>query len=667
MRYLLSLILSLIGWPVLAMSANSADSLLNQLKKTHSSVQRIQIYRNLADIHLETPLEKTYLLKMYQEAKKSNDKNIMVESLNDIIILEAKTILDAAKENKDSITKYIDLIKEVATPEKIRSLLPLYHMRCFNTLCKLNKGEEAIEEELNFLKSEDNDIYRRIASAYNTGNSLYLNQLPEKAIPYLENAFKMAESLPERDKYEYRRSMISKLCYAYTQTHRNKKAIQMMEDFITQVEQDYKLNYQKQRPFYKIDLFRLQYYTFMIANTSFLESNKEKFYWNRIQQIGKHLTNPIDLYNYYLCSSNYYLIKNDFSKSLAANDTLIKYAKTFGPLNLPGLYEISSALYENMEDYKNSLKYLKMSHQIKDSINSHTAQQQLNELQVKYNLNKLNSEKNELEIKNKRTLVFFLTAFLIIAVIVCTYLYYSLRKEKKMKVQLNILHTKAQESDKMKQAFINSICHEIRTPLNAIVGFSDLIMNPEIDEEMKREFPAEIQRSTNLLTSLVNSMLEVADLDVSEEKLPCESVDIRDICIREMDVLKASKKIGIDYQLDIPEETLVVSTHERYLSMVVGHLLENANKFTEQGCITLGCRLDTEKNRILLNIADTGCGIPAEKREEVFQRFAKLDSFTPGNGLGLYLCRLIVKRLDGEITIDSEYTGGTHIIVSLPI
>ena len=192
-----------------------------------------------------------------------------------------------------------------------------------------------------------------------------------------------------------------------------------------------------------------------------------------------------------------------------------------------------------------------------------------------------------------------------------------------MKEELKILHSKAQESEKMKQAFINSICHEIRTPLNAIVGFSDLVLNDDIDEEMRREFPAEIQKNTTLLTGLVNSMLEVANLDISEEKLPCEPTD--------------------------------------------EHLLSNANKFTEKGTITLGYKIDETKKCVFITVTDTGCGIPEDKHEEVFNRFSKLDTFIPGNGLGLYLCHLIVKRLYGEIRIDSEYTKGTRMIVSLPI
>ena len=150
---------------------------------------------------------------------------------------------------------------------------------------------------------------------------------------------------------------------------------------------------------------------------------------------------------------------------------------------------------------------------MQDSLSTENTQRQLNELQVKYDVNTLNSEKASLEIKNKKMMIMSLSILLIIVIGVCSHLYFSLKRETRMKARLKVLNSKAQESEKMKQAFINSICHEIRTPLNAIVGFSDLVMNTDIDEDMRREFPAEIQKNTVLLTSLVNNMLEVANLE----------------------------------------------------------------------------------------------------------------------------------------------------------
>ena len=195
--------------------------------------------------------------------------------------------------------------------------------------------------------------------------------------------------------------------------------------------------------------------------------------------------------------------------------------------------------------------------------------------------------------------------------------------------------------------------------------FSDLIMNEEIDAEMRKEFPPEIQKNTVLLTSLINSMLEVANLDVSEEKLPCQPTDLKSICVHEMKQLK--KKEGIEYKLKITEESMIIPSNAQYLTQVIEHLLSNANKFTEKGQITLGYGVDKSKEKILIYVTDTGCGIPQEKHEEVFNRFSKLDTFVPGNGLGLYLCRLITKRLAGEIKIDPAYKEGIRMIVTLPI
>lgn len=665
MRHLLTTALILLSQLTLAYNdIQVSDSLLNVLKSTHTPQKRIQIYRDLADIHLDSPEAKMYLLKMYHEAAAIKDYKSMLEALNDILITEANN------NDKDSLDKYIHFLKEIPQPEEVKSLLPLYRMRALTSQCLTEEKDSAIENNLKILDSEENkgNIYNETAANYIMGISFYANEKFKESLPYFEKAVQSAETIPGKIKVEYQRLIITKYCFACAQSGKNKDFVKVMEALINLLEERYKKEYQKQRPFYKMDLYRLQYYTFMIGSLPYLTLQQENYYWNQVEQIGKNLTDVIDKYNYYLCANNYYAnsrTNKSLPKAIAANDSLIKFASTLGSQNLPGLYEINSLTYEAMKDYQNALKYLKISHHIQDSLTTENAQKQLNELQVKYDINHLNSEKAQLELKNKRTMVVSLSVLLIIVIGVCSYLYFSLKREKKMKTELNILNRKAQESEKMKQAFINSICHEIRTPLNAIVGFSDLVMNTDIDEEIRREFPAEIQKNTVLLTSLVNNMLEVANLDVSEEKLSCEPTDIRNICIQEME--RITHKEGITYRLDITEETTIIPTNAQYLTLVIEHLLGNANKFTEKGQITLGYNLNPTENKIQISVTDTGCGIPKEKFEEVFNRFSKLDTFVPGNGLGLYLCRLIVKRLDGEIKIDPDYKAGTKMIVILPI
>ena len=666
MQYLLTIILAIVSYTAFAIDATHAsDSILHILNATKSPAIKIKLYRDLADIHFETPEARTYLLKMYTEAAKINNREKMLEALGDILIEEINYL------NEDSISKYLKKVKEIGTQEELKSIEPFCQMDIFEAQCYQNQQEELIQEKLRHLDTTDStttNIYNEISSIYTTGISFYMTKQFDNAVTYIERAAKLAESLPNKEKFRYWRRITAKQCYAYARAGKAKEAAPIMENLINWVEQYYKKNIQKERPFYPIDLYLLQYYAFMITNLKYITIEQENDYWNRIQQIGRKLTHTLDKYNYCLCANNYYMnnrTQPDLNKAISANDSLIKYATSLAPSNLPRLYDVSSQLYEEKKEYKNALKYLKMCHQLQDSLDSETMREQLNELQVKYDIKSLNSEKVELKIKNKQILIFSMSILLIVVIIICSYLYFSLKKEKRMKEELKILHSKAQESEKMKQAFINSICHEIRTPLNAIVGFSDLVLNDDIDEEMRREFPAEIQKNTTLLTGLVNSMLEVANLDISEEKLPCEPTDIRDICINQMEYL--NRKIDIEYNLDITEENRSIPTNAHYLSLVIEHLLSNANKFTEKGTITLGYKIDETKKCVFITVTDTGCGIPEDKHEEVFNRFSKLDTFIPGNGLGLYLCHLIVKRLYGEIRIDSEYTKGTRMIVSLPI
>ena len=666
MRHLLTAIFILISSTALASNlTQAADSLLGVLKNTQSPELRIQIYRNLADIYTESNEARTYLLKMYQEASTIDDRKSMLNALDDILIAGINDY------NKDTVAKYTELFEKIATKEELKCLLPFYRMRTFDSRCYSGERDEAVKEEISSQNSKikaKEDIYNQVASAYNMGTSFYMSDQFTKAIPYLDKAMQLAESLPEKDKYIYKKFITWRVCFTYAQAGKSKEAVKIMEQLINMVEYKYKTDYQKQRPFYNIDLYLLQYYSFMISSLPVLTLEQEKSYWRHIQEIGKSLTNDLDKYNYYLCANNYYSnnrTERDFLKAIAANDSLIKFATILAPQNLPGLYNINSMTYEAIKDYQNALKYLKISHQIQDSLNTEATHKQLNELQVKYDMNALNNEKTMLEIKNKKTMLISLSILLIIVVAICTYLYFSWKKEKRMKMELKALHLKAQESEKMKQSFINSICHEIRTPLNAIVGFSDLIMNEEIDAEMRKEFPPEIQKNTVLLTSLINSMLEVANLDVSEEKLPCKPIDIKNICVHEMKQLK--KKEGIEYKLEITEESMIIPSNAQYLTQVIEHLLSNANKFTGKGQITLGYRVNQSKEEISIYVSDTGCGIPQEKHEEVFNRFSKLDTFMPGNGLGLYLCRLITKRLAGEIKIDPAYKEGTRMVVTLPI
>ena len=354
MRYILTTIFISISSILFAQNMTQAtDSLLHLLNATASSEKKIQIYRDLADISIDTPDAKTYLLKMYREAEKINDKKNMLDALNDIV---TEAIISY---NKDSIIKYTEYIKKIATTEEKERLLPFYHIRIFESQCFSDQKETAIKEELNLLDSINDNVYGKIASAYTMGFSFYIHGQFDKALPHLENALQLTKTIPEKDRYDYQRYITLNLCFTYAQTGKEKESIKIMENLINLVELKYKTDYEKQRPFYKIELYLLQYYSFMIGNLPYLTVEQAQDYWNRIQIIGKTLTNDLDRYNYYLCANNYYSnnrIKKDYPRAIEANDSLIRIAKTLAPVNLPGLYNINSLLYEEIKDYPNALK-----------------------------------------------------------------------------------------------------------------------------------------------------------------------------------------------------------------------------------------------------------------------------------------------------------------------
>lgn len=657
---------SLIGiYYVMAASLSPADSLLNLAKNATDNALRTSAYRNLADIYFEKPEEISFLKQTYRAAQMAGYKEEMFDALTDLAFAYIKTY------QADSALYYMKVIEKVGKPDETLSYLSFLRMRLFEGRYRNNEGEKAIKEELEFLENprvgKDN-IFIQIEQAYTTGLGLYNQNKYEDSYPYLETAYKLAHTLPRREGEKLQVLISWSYMHVLNFLDKGKLFVEKVEEMLQQYKDDYNQYYARHRPFYNMHIRYLQCYTALLMRTDILPKEKIDYYIRKIKEIDMNALENIDRYNCFLAMNNYYLYKKDYANALATNDSLIKYARVIGPSSVPGLLDVSSQIYEAMGNYKEAYKYYKASVNAHDSVASAVMEQQLNELQVKYEIDKLNYENSRLANKNKQILLITLSSILFLAIGVCIYLYYDLKREKRMKKRLGELNQKAEESEKMKTAFINSMCHEIRTPLNAIVGFSGIITDDTVnsDEAMKKEYYNLITENARILTSLIDHLLVVANLDASEEALPCEQVNIKDICRQQMEKMKQQEKPGIIYRLDLPQEEIFISTNEQYLSLVIENLLNNANKFTESGNICLGIWLDKSKSRLQISVTDTGCGIPPEKREIVFHRFSKLDEFAQGNGLGLYLSRLIITRLSGNIFVDPAYTQGARLVIRLP-
>ena len=299
------------------------------------------------------------------------------------------------------------------------------------------------------------------------------------------------------------------------------------------------------------------------------------------------------------------------------------------------------------------------------------------DLEIKKHVDELVVEKKALEVdlQKSRSQLYLFLALLILSICFGIFIFFRLGKIKSLYKELQesnrlvvIASEKAQESERMKNAFIKNMCHEVRTPLNAINGFAELITGDGISPEEKKEFSKIIYTNCNNITSMMNDVLVIAQLDSSNEVLPLEPVHIDLLCNHEMNQLKKSQqKPDIHYLVEGDKNNDLIYSDSNHFSIIIAHLLNNANKFTDRGSITLSYQSEDDGKTMCISITDTGCGIPADKSEWIFERFTKNDDFIPGSGLGLYLCRLITQRLNGSLKLDTGYTGGARFVLRLPV
>lgn len=221
---------------------------------------------------------------------------------------------------------------------------------------------------------------------------------------------------------------------------------------------------------------------------------------------------------------------------------------------------------------------------------------------------------------------------------------------------------KAEESDRLKSAFLSNMSHEIRTPLNAIVGFSAIMADIE-DREERLKFLNIIESNNKRLLMLIDEVLDLSKIESGMLPFNFSSVRMNDLC---MDIFRTYQYYTgkATLILDLPEEDLCIRTDRNRLTQVISNLIDNALKFTPQGTITIGYR--TLPEWVELFVIDTGIGIPEDKLEKVFERFVKVNNFAKGTGLGLPICKTIVERLGGEITLTSRLGSGSQFTFKIP-
>ena len=233
---------------------------------------------------------------------------------------------------------------------------------------------------------------------------------------------------------------------------------------------------------------------------------------------------------------------------------------------------------------------------------------------------------------------------------------------KEMEQALILARNRAEESDRLKSAFLANMGHEIRTPLNAIVGFADLLSVVQ-NEEDRQQLVTEIQNNNQKLLRIINGLVSMSEIEAGARSLSLNAVDVNEIFREMQERFQANTDVPIS--LEMPETEMLVHSDKDVLSSIIEHFVQNAVKFTLEGSITLG--YDIESDQIRIWVKDTGRGIAESDQERIFERFVKIDEYVPGTGLGLSVVKEHVSHLGGTVGVDSELGKGSRFWVLLPV
>jgi PAS domain S-box-containing protein len=249
--------------------------------------------------------------------------------------------------------------------------------------------------------------------------------------------------------------------------------------------------------------------------------------------------------------------------------------------------------------------------------------------------------------------------------------FHDITKKKTAEKELVAAKEKAEESDRLKTAFLHNVSHEIRTPMNAIIGFSSLLNDPGLKAAERKQYVDVIFQSGGQLLSIINDIVDIANVESGQAKVNLMEFNINAVLrsLNEQFSLNGKENnVTTIFNSGLPDEECTVMTDNTKLVQILSNLINNAIKFTKNGYVTFGYSL---KNELLeFFVKDTGIGIPQELHSKIFDRFYQVDSAISrkysGTGLGLSICKGYVELLGGTIRVESEPGKGTQFVFTIP-
>lgn len=554
------LIMSLFPYAAISASPKPAqtDSLLTLLPKTPDAADRGRIYVQLADLSGDSlELAAPYWEAALAEAHKAGDTYGCKDALDFLV----RKFADRDTRRAEKYIALSDSILPGSHHALFRSSLYAYYLwKQMND----NNSIETVTRALEELKGKNYDRLtpeERIEWEFLTGLAIDFSSVTTeaydniaKAIPYVERALENLRKYPLEERLHLEKICHDELSDLYMLC-KDKRAEEQIGQCIDLHRKWLAMDDRFERPHRDTTGYMMRAYAKMVYLRDLISRDKLNEYYQKCIGLARARGDMAEIYS---TSARYYQCTGDYERAVAYIDSTITVYKSKGiKADLAPIYATQSYLYEEMGDYKNALKAVRTTNNIRFNERVEEAQSSLAEMQTLFEVGRLEFEKSRLT--GRIRFIALLAGGILVLLLVgwSVYQYVMVRQLKQIRRQLTDANEeitrqsrRAMESEKMKTAFINSMCHEIRTPLNAINGFSDLLLEGDHDHDTRREFREQIWASTTALTTLLENMLELSSLVSSEEPLPLAETDLGLLCAERLQIQRElSQNPSVEYVL----------------------------------------------------------------------------------------------------------------------
>ncbi|WP_288210698.1 sensor histidine kinase, partial [Alistipes sp. CAG:29] len=592
--------------------------MLTLLPKTPDAAGRERIYVQLADLSGDSlELAAPHWEAALAEAHKAGDTYGCKDALDFLV----RKFADRDTRRAEKYIALSDSILPGSRHALFRSSLYAYYLwKQMND----NNSIETVTRALEELKGKNYDRLtpeERIEWELLTGLAIDFSSVTTeaydniaKAIPYVERALENLRKYPLEERLHLEKICHDELSDLYMLC-KDKRAEEQIGQCIDLHRKWLAMDDRFERPHRDTTGYMMRAYAKMVYLRDLISRDKLNEYYQKCIGLARARGDMAEIYS---TSARYYQCTGDYERAVAYIDSTITVYKSKGiKADLAPIYATQSYLYEEMGDYKNALKAVRTTNNIRFNERVEEAQSSLAEMQTLFEVGRLEFEKSRLT--GRIRFIALLAGGILVLLLVgwSVYQYVMVRQLKQIRRQLTDANEeitrqsrRAMESEKMKTAFINSMCHEIRTPLNAINGFSDLLLEGDHDHNTRREFREQIWASTTALTTLLENMLELSSLVSSEEPLPLAETDLGLLCAERLQIQRElSQNPSVEYILKGGGRgTCVIPTNETYMTRVIDNLLQNAAKFTAAGSVTVCCDKDDSTRKLRIRVTDTGIG-----------------------------------------------------------